>query len=97
MQGVKFKDQNAVFGKPATMSEAECGSLPVKITQKDNYAVIESVWELSEEEVRTIVNSKRIRLGVLGTGIPPMYMIVEPPEKDPLISRCPDSTGIDNS
>ncbi len=60
------------------MSDEECHSLPAKVTITGGHPAIESVWELSDEEIKLIVNSKRIRLGILGQGMPPVYMSVEP-------------------
>lgn len=78
MNGVEFKDQNCIFCKPKTMGEDECLSLPTKKTTNGQYPSIESVWELSDEELALVLKSKRIRLGVLGNGMPPVYMIAEP-------------------
>lgn len=77
MRGVKFDDQNCVFGKPSDMSDEECYSLPVKKTKNGGFNSLESVWELSESEIELIIKSKRIRLGIIGEGMPPVYLIVE--------------------
>ena len=77
MKGVPFKDANKVFGKPSEMTDDECNSLPVKITTNDKYPAIESVWEMSDEELAMINKSKRIRNGVLGRGLQPMYVTSE--------------------
>lgn len=78
MKGVEFADQNCVFGKPNTMTDEECYSLPAKRTKNGDFNAVESVWELTDEEMQIITKSKRIRLGILGNGIPPLYMIAEP-------------------
>jgi len=80
MQGVEFKGQTKVLGKPTNMTDEECYGLPVKETTNGNYPVLESVWELTDEELKIITESKRVRLGVLGTGMPPVYIVAEPKE-----------------
>lgn len=77
MKGVEFKDQTRVLGKPEKMSDNECSSLPVKDTENAGYPSLESVWELSDEELAMVNKSKRIRLGILGKGMPPVYIAVE--------------------
>lgn len=77
MTGVEFKDQNFVFGKPGDMTDEECSSLPVKKTTNGNFPAIESVWEFSDEELQIMMKSKRIRLGIIGHGIPPIYISAE--------------------
>lgn len=80
MKGVTFKDQTGELGRPSLMTDEECSSLPIKRITGGKYPAIESVWELSEEELQTIIKSKRVRIGILGTGMPPIYMQAEPSE-----------------
>ena len=77
MKGVEFKDQTNVLGKPESMSNEDCSSLPVKVAKNGEYQSLESVWELSDEELELINKTKRIRLGILGSSIPPVYLQVE--------------------
>lgn len=77
MKGVEFKDQTQVLGKPEGMTGDECQSLPVKFTSNGDYKSIESVWELSDEELDIIIKSKRIRIGIFSNGMPPIYLQVE--------------------
>lgn len=79
MKGVPFKDMTGEIGKPNSMSAEECSSLPIKRTTNGNYQAIESVWELSEEELIMIKESKRIRIGIIGNGMQPIYIAAEPP------------------
>lgn len=81
MKGVKFKDQTCEFGKPSNMADDECSPLSVKKTTNGGYPSLESVWEISDEELAIIIKSKRIRLGILGHGMPPVYMMAENPEE----------------
>jgi hypothetical protein len=77
MRGVEFKDQTRVLGKPTSMADEHCNSLPVKITENGEYPSVESVWELSEDELLEVIESGRIRVGILGSSMPPIYLQVE--------------------
>lgn len=78
MKGIEFKDQNCIFGKPSTMTDEQCNPLPTKKTTNGDFPCVESVWELTEEEIAIVLKSRRIRLGIIGNGIPPVYLQVEP-------------------
>lgn len=78
MKGVNFKDETGSLSKPQTMTAEECNSLPIKRTKNGKYPAIESVWELTDEELAVITKSKRIRLGIIGDGMPPVYIEAEP-------------------
>lgn len=78
MVGVHFKDENRIFGKPSSMTDDECYDLPCKMTTNGKFPAVESVWQLSDEEIAMIIKSKRIRLGIIGGGMPPTYIQVEP-------------------
>lgn len=86
MNGVKFKAANGTMGKPATMTDEECYALPVQFSTLDigNGKIVpttESVWELSDDELKIITESKRIRLVVLGKGMPPVPLRAEEKEE----------------
>ena len=70
MEPVEFPESNKVFHKPDNMSEDECGSLHVH--QKSG--VIVSCWELSPEELKIVNETKKVWLGVLGQGHPPVFL-----------------------
>src|ERR1700739_3765467 len=105
MQGIKFKGANGTMGKPSTMTDEECYALPVQFSQMDLgggkiYATTESVWELSPEELQIITESKRIRLVVLGKGMPPVSLRAEAVEVceneiDTVIDRKADAEDRD--
>lgn len=60
------------------MTDDECSDLPIQRTVNGGkFPAIESVWELTDEEVSQIVRTKRIRLGIVGMGMPPVYLSVE--------------------
>ena len=105
MTPVEFHDQTMVYKKPENMTDEQCLSLPTKkCTVKigeDEFPANESVWELSEEELKIVISSKRIRLQVLGQGMPPVLLIAEPKEaverllpEDPNEKLWPDSSVI---
>lgn len=80
IKGVSFTDQTQELGKPENMTEEECYSLPIKRTTNGEWPAIESVWEIPEEDLKIIIESKRIRLGIIGNGMPPVYIKPEPKE-----------------
>lgn len=106
MTPVEFKDQNMVFRKPGHMTDEQCGSLPAKqhVVNLDGcrFNAIESVWQLSEEELYYICKSKRIRLQVIANGMPPVALMAEAPEEEvkprveeePNVKRWPDSKTV---
>lgn len=76
MRAIEFKEQNAVLGKPAGMTDEECKPLPVF---RDGKQCV-SVWELSPEELEFINQTKVVYLGVLsGNTQPPVFLTVESP------------------
>ena len=81
MKPVEFKDQTMVFRKPENMSDEQCGSLPAKQhtinIEGCQFNAIESVWKLSDEEIREVLQSKRIRLRVIANGMPPVELMAE--------------------
>jgi hypothetical protein len=84
MRPVTFDQINKVFKKPADMTDDQCGDLGVcETTDKDGYPVIVSCWELTEEELQEIIKTKRVWLGVLGAGTPPVWLSGTNPFKQP--------------
>ncbi|MCK5607126.1 hypothetical protein KAR91_34905 [Candidatus Pacearchaeota archaeon] len=69
MKPIEFDEQSAVLGKPASMTDKECSSLPCF---RDGVNVI-SKWELTEEELEEIKKTKCIYVNVLsGKSSPPI-------------------------
>jgi hypothetical protein len=77
---VVFKGANLMFGKPVGMTNEQCGQLPAMRTRVDLMPAIESVFELSDEEMEELKKTKRIRLSIIGAGMPPVMLKVEPLE-----------------
>lgn len=107
MKPSNFKDENSVFTKPSNMGHDECSSLPAKrydlnIGEGKFYPAIDSVWELTDEELALINKTKKIRLTILGSGMPPVSLNVEAPEEiisddiqeNPNKKYWPESTSI---
>ncbi len=77
MKAIEFEGQNHVFDKPENMTDEECGSLAVNFNREQSV----SCWELDEEDIKNILKHKRIWLGVLGSGHPPVFLTTEEPEQ----------------
>lgn len=71
MKPIRFPESNIELGKPASMTDAECGSLPVFTDGKQCI----SLWQLTWKERFQIFFFGRIWLGVLsGQTQPPVWM-----------------------
>ncbi len=80
MEPVKFDAANVFLQRPASMSEEECGELSVF---RDERGFCVSCWELSDEELMKILETKRVWLWVFsGDTQPPVSMDVENPFKN---------------
>jgi hypothetical protein len=81
MKPVNFKASNANFVKPESMTEEQCGELPVMVVPDPDLKVniCISCWELSLEEILEIVKTGRLWLSVYG-GQPPVLLQVSTPE-----------------
>ena len=75
MNPIEFKEQNKVFTKPENMTDKECKSLPVLTDGKQSV----SCWELTDEKLEEIKKTKKVYLGVLGQGHPPVFLEVFKP------------------
>lgn len=75
MKPIKFKGQNRTYLKPPQMTEEECGSLHVNQTGNE----IVSCWELDENDIKDIVENKRIWVGVIARKQPPIYLLAQEP------------------
>lgn len=106
MKPVEFKGQTHNFRKPETMNDNQCQSLPALVhaidIEGEKFNAIESVWELDDEEIKHLIESKRIRLRVIGSGMPPVALFIEPKEHkedfdiqaDPNCKFWPESTSV---
>lgn len=71
-----FKECNKVFGPPPGMTSEECGNLPVQVDGVWSW----SVWELSDEDLELLINTRKIKVGVmLGGAQPPLSLAIYQP------------------
>ena len=71
MKPKKFKEQNKVLIKPDSMTNQECGSLPIYTNGEQCI----SCWELSDDDIMDIVKYKKIWVGVYsGENQPPIWL-----------------------
>lgn len=76
MKPIEFKEQNKVLGKPESMTDEECSSLPVF----SNGAECISCWQFTEEEIQKLIETKRIWIGIVsGQTQPPIFLSVDTP------------------
>ena len=67
---VEFPERNFIWrGWPADGDRPEVADLPAYRSEAQTI----SCWELSDEEVEEIVRTRRVWIGVLGSGHPPVY------------------------
>lgn len=72
MKPIKTENTNAIFTKEG------CFDLPgTKYLYEDGTTGIETVWELSKEEMEKVVENGKIYLYMQGETVPPMFMTVE--------------------
>lgn len=90
MKPVNFKGSNIVFGKPKNMTNEECESLHVNFDGEQSV----SCWELDENDIKDIVENKRIWLRVLGPGHPPVFLMASEPYQ---VSKFNSDNKVNNS
>lgn len=76
MKPIEFKEQNKILLKPEGMSDEECGMLPIFTNGQECI----SCWQLSDEEIEKLKETKCIWLGLIAGGTqPPAFLTVETP------------------
>lgn len=75
-----FQGSNTIFDKPEDMTEEQCGSIPamVAVTQDDAEVVI-TCWELSEDDLKIAMETKRIYCYHFGHYLQPHTLTIEAP------------------
>jgi hypothetical protein len=76
MKSITFPGYSRIIGKPQNMTDEECGSLVVRDTLNDGWPAMESVWELSDEDLKMINKTKKVILMVVGHVHPPVSVCV---------------------
>lgn len=56
----------------------DCDDLPVTVTIYSGHQAIKSYWKPSEQDIANILAGENVVLYVLGTGMPPVMLTVEP-------------------
>ena len=80
MKPVDFPEKNFTFTKPSSMTDDQCGSLPVFKGQDANKVpVIISCWELTKDEMDEVAKTGKVYLQIFGNGMPPVYVGAENP------------------
>lgn len=70
MNPIDFPGRTHNLGKPPTMSEEQCGALPIKLDVTRGLMI--SCWELTDDEVVDILKTKKVYLTCFGTKHPPV-------------------------
>ncbi len=56
-----------------------CFDLPAAVIKReDGGEEVETVWELSEDEIEQLVREKKIYLYIMGRQVPPVFLTTEP-------------------
>jgi len=53
-----------------------CQDLPAKVYEEEGIPIIETVWELTDEQIEQIVKTKQISIAVIGKSIQPISVQV---------------------
>lgn len=63
-----------------TYTAEGCFDLPATIlhNEQTGHDEVETVWELSDEELAQVMESKRVYLYIMGTRVPPVLISTEP-------------------
>jgi hypothetical protein len=76
MKPIEFKEMNVILKKPDSMTDEECGSLPVYC---DGESCI-SCWELSDEDIEKLIKTRKLWFRVFsGITQPPIGFTVDKP------------------
>lgn len=80
MNPINFEQSNRTYVKPESMTDEQCGSLPVFVgVDTEQFPFILSKWELSDEELDQINETKAVWLNVVSTEMPPVALFVQNP------------------
>jgi hypothetical protein len=86
MLPVDFKHRNLVLGKPQSMTDEECMSLPVWFDGKGRFI---SKWVLNKEERELIAKTGEIYFSIASCAHPPIEPMVESPFDESLETAKP--------
>lgn len=61
-----------------TFKAEGCGDLPATLLENtEGGHVVETVWELTDEEIERITRDRRLYLYIVGAGVPPLLPSTE--------------------
>ena len=61
-----------------TYTADDCFDLPATIaSRQDGSLEVETVWELTEEELEQIIKDRRVYLYIMGRQMPPVFLSVK--------------------
>lgn len=80
MNPKKFREANQVFTKPDGWVDGSCQDLHVyKGPDANGNPVLISEWELNDEEILQVLQTRSIYLGIVGHNQPPVFLTIESP------------------
>lgn len=80
MRPIDFPEKNMELMKPKSMTEEQCGSLPVyRGIDRDGVPVFISCFKLDSEELLKIMETGKVWLRIYGEAHPPVSLDVNNP------------------
>jgi len=79
MNPINFPQVNEIHGPPEGMTSEECMDLPVHHAIGEEQEVFISCWELSDEEIKTILETKKLWIWQYGNFVQPIGPSVDFP------------------
>jgi hypothetical protein len=80
MQPISFPEANANLAKPSSMTDDQCGSLPVyQGVDHEGLPIFISCFKLDEKEMLKILETGKVWLRIYGQSHPPVSLDVSNP------------------
>lgn len=80
MTPIDFEGSNTIFNKPEDMTDEQCMSIPGMIAEdSDSNQLVVTCWELSEDDLKIAMETKRIYCYHFGNYLQPHALTTEPP------------------
>lgn len=79
MTPASFAESTHVMGRPADMTDEQCGPLSVAIGDCDDHPVVVSCWKLTTEELAEFQRTGRIWLIIHSLQMPPVTLTANNP------------------
>lgn len=79
MNPINFEQVNEIMGPPEGMTEEECSDLPVAHVQAQEQEVFISCWEMSEEELQILIQTRKIWVWQFGDHVQPISISAQFP------------------